>query len=356
MGRWWPQSQEFNPFRRPAPSPAPYRGDYGVPGGPGFGPQQYPIGGRTPIGEPEAPVWSTPISNPREDAKREYSSQDPLNPWVQPPRELPPILGGQAPVSTTAGGWGTPGQLPPFITNLLASVLGGAQGNGQIGNWASTSSGSAASGGVPNSTPVKTAPWSTPVPRPGGPGFGGLWAGSPGSVTPSGSTSLPGADDPEVWYKNYMATGGVSRAEFDAVWNDPTQRAAFQSAISENMAKKGTTSGTTGGAGGSTGYNNRYAGLYSAYRVDPSWVEAYQAKHGGKDPISDYGSFGAVVGQPGRWSEDRTPEQALRSAQWDKNWGDQYAKTYGHGPSDQEWAESYLYREAQKQRGVNPGG
>ncbi len=155
-------------------------------------------------------------------------------------------------------------------------------------------------------TSVPTMPWEVPGSKPS---TSSTSAGFVGPINPNNPQS--GIDDPEVWFKNYTATGGVSRAEFDAVWNDPVQRPAFQSAISENMAKLGTTSGTAGGSSGPS-YENPYASVYSRYRVDPSWVAAYQAQHGGRDPISDYGSSGSSVGQGNNYAPrdwQRTPEQ-----------------------------------------------
>ena len=113
----------------------------------------------------------------------------------------------------------------------------------------------------------------------------------------------------------------------------------------------GTTSGTTGGGAS----NNPYSGLspvYSQYGVNPAWIAAYQANHGGIDPINDYGTSGVVRGQG--WTDRRTDVQALDSALWDRDWAGRFVELHGKPPSDRDWNESYYDRERAKTEGKNP--
>jgi hypothetical protein len=268
------------------------------------------------------------VQSPSRLWNQTYSSTDKGNPWSA----------GQQNYGNLGNAW-----------QLLKQVFGIGGGGSTISaspservgsGWIKQSTSNILPGG-PLAQPIK--PWSSTTP--------GTTVG-----TTSGSTSS--------WYQRYVKQGGPgTEAEFNMAASDPTNFAKIQALIiqQENATSdttSGITSGTTGGSSGPS-YENPYASVYSRYRVDPSWVTAYQAQHGGRDPISDYGSSGSSVGQGNNYAPrdwQRTPEQSLQSAEWDRAWGDQYLRTYGRAPDQAAWEGSYQQREALKRRGVQPGG
>jgi len=84
---------------------------------------------------------------------------------------------------------------------------------------------------------------------------------------------------------------------------------------------------SAGGGGGSYGIP---AG------VDPGWYRQFLAEHDGATPEQVYRSDGP---------------DALRHADFDRQWGDQFYRTYGRRPSVYDWKASYY----QRQRGFYGG-
>jgi hypothetical protein len=331
----WPNNSQYSPWIPQQPTTTQMPNFSGGSGWNGI-PTSYPYENRTPATSPTLPGMAGSNQSASRAWGQTYSSTDPNNIWN----------GSSEPqYGSLKNAWGVI-KLALGIPDSTPSLPGGA--------------------GNPFYQPPKSQPFmSNQTTVPGGPLAQPIkyWTGVTPSDTTSGTTGTSATDDPNVWYKNLVATGGTqTRAQFDLAWNDPEKRPLLQAQIAANMAKLGNTTGGTSGGGGSggnsNGYVNNYPGLYSYYHVDPSWVSAYQAKHGGLDPVSDYGGSGAVVnaGTGARWSQDRTPDQTLRSAEWDKSWGDAFARLHGHAPTDQDWTDTYLYREALKQSGANPNG
>ncbi len=301
-------------------------------------------------------TWGTPLS----------TSTTPLvsNDWAGPPKQsayesLISMLGNQVPFSRSSAA------RPPIAVSAREGMQNYDKGNATYSGGGSGGFGGTSGWSNVNASSSPSVPFTSQSPAsilPGGPLAQPIRPWS--SVTPSGTASGTASGTTSSWYQRYVAAGGPgTEEEFNAAASDPTNFAKIQAAIiQQEKAKAGTTSGTTSGTSSGTtggGYENPYASLYSRYRIDPSWIAAYQAQHGGLDPISDYGSSGSSVGQgdnyaPRDWQ--RTPEQSLQSAEWDKDWGDQYLRTYGKAPDQAAWEGSYQQREALKRRGVQPGG
>ena len=85
--------------------------------------------------------------------------------------------------------------------------------------------------------------------------------------------------------------------------------------------------------------------LYSKKNISPAWVSDFTQQHGGQDPITFYGG-----------GKIQNESSALWEADWDRKWGDQFMRTYGRPPSDEDWAHSYQHRNAMKYSGAKPTG
>lgn len=65
--------------------------------------------------------------------------------------------------------------------------------------------------------------------------------------------------------------------------------------------------------------------------VDRNWYNAFKAEHGGAPPEQVYKSDGP---------------NALHHADFDRQWGEQFAKMYGRPPSEHDWKASYYQRQS----------
>lgn len=101
-----------------------------------------------------------------------------------------------------------------------------------------------------------------------------------------------------------------------------------------NLPKPSGSTAAQGSAGGAT-FNDPLS----------QWYDAFTNEHGGVDPVDFYGG--------GVW---RSEEDALKQALWDKEWGDQFARTYGRAPTEDEWKSSYGHRNAMYYGGASASG
>jgi len=117
-----------------------------------------------------------------------------------------------------------------------------------------------------------------------------------------------------------------------------------------------TTGATTGGAaaqlslptsGGATTSSTLFGNLRSR---NAGWWDAFTKAHGGESPVSNY------TGTPEKYVSDDEAYGATREAEWDRAWGDQFARMHGRGPTDEEWADSYYQRNSLKRQGAAPWG
>lgn len=197
------------------------------------------------------------------------------------------------------------------------------------------------------------------APQPGGPAVPGL-----------SSTPDMGARVPKVsmdWYSPQIRTGD-SRVPVrptplsmnDRISNNQTQRnpsAAGESylpLILKDYSGPSTSPSSPAPAGnppaeynggGSSGGSSRYLGLPEYLR---GWAEQFEREHRGQGPIEFY------AGKPEEYIDSNEAADALWEADWDRRWGEDFARKHGQPPSEQAWKDSYWDRMRQKQYTNNP--
>lgn len=232
-------------------------------------------------------------------------------------------------VNTSRWGVGA-GALPDiqwFNTPWTTPVIG----NSQIGTW----------GG--NNPWASSAPSASTIQSRVIPQSTGYGAASGNSSKPWENGAMP---LPTAWSGS---AGGNAEAALNGLIQMLSGQGLPQKAV-DDLAKEygigktpritlGTSKPTTTSSSGS-GYGGTSGG-------DPltNWYNQFTSEHGGTDPISFYGG--------GIW---RSEEDALDQALWDAEWGNQFARTYGRPPTDDEWKSSYGHRNAMYYGGASASG
>jgi len=133
--------------------------------------------------------------------------------------------------------------------------------------------------------------------------------------------------DPQATFEEWMAW----------VNEQPNRDTIIQAYRDAYGPASGNASSTD--SSGSSPWSNPYINYYASRGVDPSWVSAFQQKHQGNDPITQYMS-GNNPGAPDSVGE------ALFQADQDRQWGERFQRMYGRPPSENDWKASYWDRQA----------
>lgn len=221
------------------------------------------------------------------------------------------------PISTTWDAW----------QGIMGNAPGGHGGGGGAGGFGapSTSSRVKPAGNSQIGTWVNGNPWATSSRVKPTTGYGaasGIRAQPTGTYGP-----LPAA-----WSGSAQGISDMLNSQ-KGLPAQAVQDLAKSYGIGKINLKPNTPASDTQSGGGSWG--------------DPltQWYDAFTQEHGGIDPVEFYGG--------GTW---RSEEDALQQALWDKAWGDQFARTYGRGPTDDEWRSSYGHRNAMYYGGASASG
>jgi len=150
---------------------------------------------------------------------------------------------------------------------------------------------------LPGESPAASNPWwSTPT------GQGAAPAGLGGGVTPTGAAA-------KGWWEGGTAQGPPPKPTV-------TPGGAVPPGINPEWWASQGGAAPAGPAGGA-----------APAGIDQTWWSAFTTAHKGKNPIEEY--------MAGGWYKDE--QSALSAALSDKAWGEQFARTYGRAPTDDDW-------------------
>lgn len=182
----------------------------------------------------------------------------------------------------------------------------------------------------PPVTEYSPSGWPTTTQKPAG-------AGSPG---PMGGSTTGGTVLPALLTGMYEESVGVP--------NRLTNLRKLQKQILDQIEKGLDSTGNASGGGGGEGGNS---GGWSPN----SWERAFMGEHEGRTPREEYARSWMVQGNSLNPNNARfyTPED---EADWDRKWGEQFQRTYGKAPDEDDWKASYEHRNAMKYGRANPSG